>query len=267
MKQVLLAFQFLTIIPLKVKGAISEKKLSQAAAFFPVVGAFQGLLTVLSVALLLKIFPIEITSGLVILILIISNGGFHLDGLADTFDALAVKSSGDKVIDKEKRLAVMKDSSTGAVGAIAIVIAILLKFLLLNNILHNYLLSTIYGLLFLMPVFSKWAMNTAIFHGSSARHDGLGKMFIDNTGATEFLLATIFTIGCLLLVLAFTLPLLRYLPLLLFSLFVLYILSFLATRFFDKKFGGLTGDTLGAINEITETIFLLMVIAWSRLYI
>ncbi|MBI4688888.1 MAG: adenosylcobinamide-GDP ribazoletransferase [Nitrospirae bacterium] len=263
MKRFLLAIQFLTIIPIKVNGAVSEKDMSRSVAFFPVVGAFQGLLAVFSASLLLKFFSPDIASGLVILILIISNGGFHLDGLADTFDALAVKSSGDKTTDKEKRLNVMKDSSTGPVGVIAIVISILLKFLLLNNILHNYLLSTIYYPLFLMPVLSKWAMNSAIFHGRSARKDGLGKMFIDGSGVKGFLSAMVLTVGCSLL----TLGIIRS-PLLLFvPLFVSYILGFSAARFSDKKFGGLTGDTLGAISEITEVTFLLTVIAWSRISI
>ena len=267
MKQILLAFQFLTIIPLKVKGDISEEEMSQSAAFFPFVGVFQGLLAVLSTALLIKVFPVEITSGLIILILIISNGGFHLDGLADTFDALSVKANGNEATYKEKRLSVMKDSSTGAIGVVAIVISILLKFLFINSILRTSTPFTAYALLFLMPVFSKWAMNTAIFHGRSARQNGLGKIFIDNTGAREFLLATAAVAGSMVGALSFMRSLSSCLQFLLLSLFVLYIISFSATRFFNEKFGGLTGDTLGAISEITEIIFLLMVVAWSRLSI
>ena len=267
MKKLLLAFQFLTIIPLNVKGDISEKEMSQSAAFFPVVGVFQGLLAVLSLTLLIKVFPVEITSGLIILILIISNGGFHLDGLADTFDALSVKSSGNETTYKEKRLSVMKDSSTGAIGVVAIVISILLKFLFINSILLTSTLFTAYGLLFLMPVFSKWAMNTAIFHGISARQNGLGKIFIDSTGAREFLLATAAVVCSMVGALSFMRFSSSYLQFLLLSLFILYVISFSATRFFNKKFSGLTGDTLGAISEITEIIFLLMVVAWSRLSI
>src|SRR4030042_97427 len=267
MKQILLAFQFLTIIPLRVKGDISEEEMSQSAAFFPFVGVFQGLLAVLSALLLSKVFPSEIVSGLIILVLIISNGGFHIDGVADTFDALSVKSSGNETTYKEKRLSVMKDSSTGAIGVVAIVISILLKFLFINSILLTSTLFTAYGLLFLMPVFSKWAMNTAIFHGISARQNGLGKIFIDSTGAREFLLATAAVVCSMVGALSFMRFSSSYLQFLLLSLFILYVISFSATRFFNKKFSGLTGDTLGAISEITEIIFLLMVVAWSRLSI
>jgi adenosylcobinamide-GDP ribazoletransferase len=93
MRQFLLAFQFLTIVPVKVRGEVSEKDISGSAVFFPVVGAFQGLLTAMTAFLFMKLFSSEVTCGLVILILTLTKG-FHLDGLADTFDALAVKASG-----------------------------------------------------------------------------------------------------------------------------------------------------------------------------
>ncbi|MEW6108272.1 MAG: adenosylcobinamide-GDP ribazoletransferase [Nitrospirota bacterium] len=266
MKKILLAFQFLTIIPLKVNGDISEKELSRSASFFPLVGAFQGLLAAVSAALLLKVFSAEIVSALVVLILIISNGGFHLDGLADTFDALAVKSSGDKAVDRERRLSAMKDSSTGAIGVVAITMTLLLKFLFLDHILKDYSPFTAYYPLFFMPVFSKWAMNVAIFHGASARQDGLGRIFIKNKSGKELLFTTMVVVF-LFAVLSFMHSLSGFLPFMLFLLFATFVLSFSSTKFFGKKFGGLTGDTLGAISEITETIFLLMAVAWSRLYI
>ncbi|MEW6067678.1 MAG: adenosylcobinamide-GDP ribazoletransferase [Nitrospirota bacterium] len=265
MRQVLIAFQFLTLIPFRLKGDFSEKEISKSAAFFPVVGAFQGLLALLSAGLLLNIFPLDVVIGLIVLILIASNGGFHIDGLADTFDALAVKSSGNKRTDRQKRLAVMKDSATGAIGATALVFAILLKFVLLKNLFSDSNLVTACLLLFLMPVFSKWAMIPAIFHGRAAKQDGLGKIFIENTGFKELLIASIFMVGFLLIAIYIS-SLSDYFIFLLFSLCVFYILSFLMIKFFENKFGGLTGDTLGTINEITEIIFLLMVTGWLRIY-
>lgn len=267
MKQLLLAFQFLTIMPLKVKGNISEREIAQSAAFFPVVGIFQGSLVFLSALLLSRVLTSEIVSAVVILILIISNGGFHLDGLADTFDALAVKSSGNEKIDIQKRLSVMKDSATGVIGVITIVLAILLKFLLIKNLLTIYTLSTIpYAMLLLMPVFSKWSMIHAIFHGKSARPDGLGRIFINNVRARELLLSTMFTVG-FWFVLDLLLPTLSHLILLLTLMFLIYTFSFSATRFFDKKFNGLTGDNLGAISEISEVLFLMVTSIWLRFFI
>jgi len=269
-KQILIAFQFLTIIPLKVKGDISEKEISESASFFPVAGAFQGLLTAFAASLLIKLFSPEITAGLVILALIISNGGFHLDGLADTFDALAVKSSGNKDIDKSKRLSVMKDSSTGAIGMVAIVLVILMKFLFLKFLFMNSSQATCYSLLFLMPVFSKWAMVPAMYHGISARQDGLGRIFIDNIKVEYVLFSSLLTIiFCFLAVQFYLYKMYGINSILLFPVLfaILYLFSFSSAKFFIRRFDGLTGDNFGAVSEISEILFLMVISIWLQHFI
>ncbi|MEF9438542.1 MAG: adenosylcobinamide-GDP ribazoletransferase, partial [Candidatus Mariimomonas ferrooxydans] len=87
MKKILLAFQFLTIVPVKGISDVSENEVGKASAFFPLVGFVQGLLLMVSAGLFLKIFPAELVSGLIVLMIILLNGGLYLDGLADTFDA------------------------------------------------------------------------------------------------------------------------------------------------------------------------------------
>jgi adenosylcobinamide-GDP ribazoletransferase len=267
MRQFFLALQFLTILPLKVRGIVAEKDISGSAVFFPVAGAFQGLLAVCTALLSVNFFSSEITSGLVLLTLIVINGGFHIDGLADTFDALAVKSSGDRAADRVRMLSIMKDSTTGAIGVIAIVITILLKFLLINNLLSSPLPTSSYASLFLMPVFSKWAMVSTMYHGNSARQDGLGKMFIDNISLGKVVLAS------LLLIFFCAAADMLYLHkaygtgsiILFFALFaVSYIFCILSVKFFQKRFGGLTGDTLGAAGEISEILFLMVASLWLQ---
>lgn len=270
MRELLLAFQFLTIIPIKVKGHISEKEMAQSAAFFPLAGAFQGLLALLSAFLFLKIFSPEITAGLIILILIISNGGFHLDGLADTFDAIAVKSTGDRETDIEKRLSVMKDSTTGAIGVVAIVFVILLKFLFIRNILSNYSIFTGYSIVFLMPIFPKWTMIAAMYHGTPARQDGLGRIFLSNVKINTVVFSSLLVI--VLYILTAELHLLKIYGTSNIIVFVvlsatLYIFSLLAVRFCTKRFNGLTGDNLGAISETSEILFLMVITAWLQHYI
>ena len=267
-KKILLAFQFLTIIPVKVKGDISEKEIARSVSFFSFVGAFQGLLAAVSALFLSKVFPLEIVSALVVLILILSNGGFHLDGLADTFDALAVKSSGDEKADRERRLAVMKDSSTGAIGAVSIILTILIKYLFIKNLfLINAPLPVVLSILFLMPIFSKWAMTPAMYHGISARRDGLGRIFIDNSSVNNVIFSSAAVIIFYTLI-AVLYPGRSYGPaviaLFFVLFFVLYAFSFFSAKFCERKFGGLTGDTLGAIGEISEILFLMVVSVWLQ---
>lgn len=267
-KSVMLAFQFLTIIPVKVKGEISEKEIGITSAFFPLVGVFQGALLVTGNLILAKVFPAELTNVLLVLLLVLSNGGFHLDGLSDTFDALAVKSEGNVDIDRQKRLTIMKDSTIGPIGVTAIVLTLLLKFLALNSLSH-FSLFTLHFSLFLMPILSKWTIVISMFHSKPAREDGLGKIFIDKTGSKEIAISTLILFPLLILPQIFSG---RYMLNSQYAFHaILLVTMYFSCRawvgFFNKKFGGLTGDTLGAISEITEIIFLLMVILWSQLSI
>lgn len=267
MKQLVLAFQFLTIIPLKVKGGVTEREIAQSALFFPVVGAFQGLLAVCAGSVFLRVFPPEIAGGLILVIFVISNGGFHLDGLADTFDALAVKSKGDREADREKRLAVMKDSSTGAMGVTAIAIAVLLKFLLINSLVLRSPHSLAFSMLFLMPVLSKWGMVAAMYRGKPARGDGLGKLFLDNITAGTVFSSSLVTVLVCILVTALNsgkTSVINAVALPVVLLAACSLFSFLSAKFCMRRFGGLTGDNFGAINELSEILFLMVVIIWFQ---
>ncbi len=264
----MLAFQFLTIMPLRVKGDVSEREIAQSAAFFPIVGAIQGILLVVGYTLSINFFPTELTTGILLLLLVLSNGGFHLDGLSDTFDAIAAKSEDNMEIDRQKRLAIMKDSTIGPIGVIAIVLTLLLKFLALNTLSHLSLF-TLHFSLFLMPILSKWAMVISIFHGRPAREDGLGRIFINKIGFKEVAISTLIFFLLLILSLIFFS---NYTSNNQYAFYVvllvtIYFLCRAEVNFFNKKLGGLTGDTLGAISEVTEITFLLMVIAWSQLSI
>lgn len=270
MRQFILALQFLTIVPVKVSGTVTGKDMSGAAVFFPVAGAFQGLLAVCAALVSAAFFPPEIISGLVLLVLIVSNGGFHLDGLADTFDALSVKSGGDPAADRGKKLRVMKDSTTGAIGVTAIVMTMLLKFLFLNNVISSSLSPGRYAFLFLMPVFSKWGMILNMYHGTSARQDGLGKMFIENITLTSVLLASLLlAFFCFAAERLYLHPTFGTGTILLFIVLiaVFYIFRILSAKFFRDRFGGITGDTLGAAGEISEILFLLVTSLWLQRFI
>jgi adenosylcobinamide-GDP ribazoletransferase len=257
MKKILLAFQFLTIIPVKDTGVVSDREIGGAVSYFPFVGAVQGMLLVLAAMALSGLFPAGVTNLLVILLLIITNGALHLDGLADTFDAIASRG------DREKKLSIMKDATIGPAGTIAIVVSIMLKFLLLNEAYSDSSPATYYLILLLLPIYSRWVMVPAIFHGRSAREDGLGKTFIENVGAKELLTATILT-----LILSFLAVFIIFntagLTHIIFSLPALYIFSLIAVWFSKQRFGGMTGDTFGAVSELSEIIFLMMAVICLR---
>jgi len=266
MKKILLAFQFLTILPIKANIADTEADIAKSSSGFLVVGFTQGLLLVITDYALGIVFHHDLVIGIVLLVLVLSNGGFHLDGLADTFDAIAAKAESSQEADREKRLLIMKDSATGPIGVIAIVFALFIKYLSLRNLSFSAPFIY-YSSILLMPVLSKWAMVVSMFYGKPAKKDGLGSLFINKIGFKELGVSTLilFLLLVLLEVLSKQYALNNHYIFYAISLIGLYILVRLFIRFFNKKFGGLTGDTLGAISEATEIIFLLMVISWSRL--
>lgn len=269
MRSILLAIQFLTILPVRLRGKISESDIARCATFFPLAGALQGFIQFAAAVVLTMIFPADIVSGFVIAIAIIINGGFHLDGLADTFDALAVKSSGDPVRDGAKRLSVMKDSVTGAIGVVAIITVILLKFILIKNVLSFPVPLTALLVFSFMPVFSKWIMVPAMYHGTSARNDGLGRLFIGPSSPNILISSS--AIALVLFILTLALPIAHYYgPHILLLAGLLpggYLLALAGVGFFTWRFGGLTGDTLGALSEIGEIFYLTGSFIWLRHFI
>jgi len=267
MKQLLLAVQFLTIIPVRIKGACSEEELAQSSSFFPVAGALQGGLIALAAFVSTKIFPVEIVSSFVILVLMLSNGGFDMDGLIDTFDALAVKSTGDRERDLEMRLSVMKSGPIGAVGAMALVMAVLLKFVLLNHMFRILSLPAALSFLFIIPVFSKWVTVIAMFHGRPARKDGLGSIFIGKVQPKQVALSSLILLSLCALVAGlcfYPLHVMRAIGLFAVLFSLLCLLALITVRFTIWRFGGLTGDHCGALNEIAEILLMAVIPAWLQ---
>lgn len=260
MNRFLLAVHFLTIIPTGGAGVVPDDKVSGSSAYFPLVGAMQGglALAVYSVTA----FSPEVASALVLTVLAIISGGFHLDGLSDTFDALAVKSTGDREADIGKRLAVMKDGRAGAIGVAAVVLGILLKYSLMLALIKSAPMAVAGGVIFIMPVLSRWAMLPPMFHGSPARQDGLGRLFIGRVVAYALISSTALALLISLLAVGSSSGISFIFAVVAF----IYASGYMGAGFFGRKFGGLTGDCLGAMSEIAEIIILGGALAWSRLF-
>lgn len=243
MNRFILALQFLTVFRLKKDAPLTEEDLSASMAYFPLVGLIQGLILagadfVLSA---LGVVPDSIINGLLILILVLVNGGLHIDGFADTIDGLAGGST------PEERLRIMKDSSVGAIGVVFIVILLLLKFLALEELPEEVRLRALAA----FPAVSRWAIVPMSYLSSYARPEGgLGAAF---TGIRVKTLVMATVIAAVISALA-----LGILSLVL----IVFIgaLTYGASRFFKKRLNGVTGDVLGFQSETIEAVFLLSVI-------
>jgi adenosylcobinamide-GDP ribazoletransferase len=261
MRKMLLAVQFLTIFPVRDMGELSDQEMGRVTAYFPLAGMLEGIFLTVLAWLCLKVFPGDLTSGLVLFAMVVINGGLHLDGLSDTCDAVASRG------DTKRKLAIMKESTIGPAGVIAIVLVILLQYLLLNALFSYSSTPVYYTGLVLMPVLSRCTMVWAIFHSGSARQSGLGRMFIEHTGLKELIVATVLTL--VICICAF--GIISHYALLAFHLMfvlpILYFFSLSAVWFFNKYFGGMTGDSFGAVYEIAILLFLTTRIIWSQKFI
>ncbi|MFQ5328726.1 MAG: adenosylcobinamide-GDP ribazoletransferase [Thermodesulfobacteriota bacterium] len=243
MRSLIAAFQFLTILPIPSSGEdLDGREIGQSSAYFPVVGALQGGIVAGSALLLSHLFSWEVVSALSLIIVVLTNGGFHLDGFADTVDGLAGGTT------REERLTIMKDPRTGSIGVVALILLLLLQFILIKE-LHP---SIRYGALFLLPVVSRWSMVPMAFWGRYAREgSGLGRAFTDHTGPIQLTVASAFTalaLGILLGIAAIAL------------LVPLTIIAWLWVSFFRRRLGGVTGDVFGFQSELSGVLFLLLVI-------
>jgi len=249
MTSLLLALQFLTVIPIKVKN-FTETKLITSMVFFPVIGFFIASLLILVNNLLLYLgFSNFIINIILVVALVLITAGMHLDGLSDTFDAIASSKP------KEAMLAIMRDSHSGVMGVLSIICVLLLKISFLCSI------DSIYktGALILMCVLGRWSLVFLLFMFPYARKVGKAKIFSEGINLKILITATAFSLSCA--VIFFGIDGL--------SIMVLAMLfAFLFGKFMVKKIEGITGDSLGACCELIEVavLFLIAILAKAGLF-
>ena len=118
-----------------------------------------------------------------------------------------------------------------------------------------------------MPVVSRWAMVPAAYHCKPAREDGLGRMFLKHTGTKDLATATVLAVVISLVVCISGSQYPFFIFYVMFAMPVLYIFDFAAVWFFKKIFGGMTGDSFGAVNETALLVFLTASVIWSQKFI
>ncbi len=240
MKDFLQALSFLTILPVGASISPEGKDLARSMAFFPFVGLLIGLLLTLACCLFSFLLPRPIALWLTLGFLALLTRGLHLDGFADTMDGLACGGT------REKMLEVMRDSRIGAFGVISLIFLIGAKYLALDQIPNSFIPYSLIS----MAVMGRNSMVLVCYRSPYARSgEGLAKPFIENLTAREVILSLVSAFGIALLIMNVK-GILVFLGVCLFSL---------AYRaFFIKKLGGITGDILGASNELTELLSILL---------
>ncbi|MFP3868633.1 MAG: adenosylcobinamide-GDP ribazoletransferase [Desulfobacteraceae bacterium] len=238
-----LALTFLTIFPYPRHPPSTPGELARSMLWFPLVGLLLGLLLVSVYSGLALIFPHPVVAALLVVVLVVATRGLHLDGLADTLDGLGAGQT------PEARLRIMKDSALGAFGVLGLVVILLLKFALILALMDQ---ADVWGLI-LFPVVSRWSMVALAYLSPYARPEGgLGQ-------AMTSLVAGLHLWGASLS--ALFLALLTYGLRGLLALALVALSTWLASRYFQRRLGGITGDVLGAVNEFHEVLALAVTLA------
>jgi adenosylcobinamide-GDP ribazoletransferase len=204
------------------------------------VGLFLGVILAGLAFLFLILGMSKFLSGVLLIVCYtVLTGGLHLDGLADSCDALFSGKS------KDVMLAIMKDSHIGVMGTLGLISVFLLKV----GLLMSLPAATLFPALLLMPVISRLSIVLLFKQFPYARDEGKAKMFFDGFTWTQAFIA--FLIASILAV---------FLPPAsgVVALLVVLPMTTLWGTYATKKLGGITGDVGGAMNEIAEVVVLLV---------
>jgi len=243
MRLFLIAFQFLTIVPLPCTVRCEEEDLGRSMTFFPLVGLAIGGLLAGADFLLAPLLPRGVADLILVALLSVVTGGLHLDGLSDVCDGLAARGSRQRFLD------VMKDSRVGAVGAVALVLGLGLKYQALVAVPLEYKREV----LLFFPLAARFAQVQMTVGAKRARSDGLGSAFVGGAGLTQFMLSCAFTLAAGYWLLGVEG---------LYCAALLYLLTWGIKRWSHRRLGGITGDVIGCASELNEICCLLFLLAF-----
>jgi adenosylcobinamide-GDP ribazoletransferase len=236
-----LAASFLTILPLIDRRPASDEAVARSFAWFPAVGLAIGVALAAEDWILAYVFAQVIRSVLIVASLTIVTGAVHLDGLADTADALGAGR------ERERALEILRDSRVGTFGASAIFFDLTLKILALS-MLTGY---PRYAALIVAPTLARWAMTVAGLGLPYLRESGAGSTLLNSQSYGRGMGLAIGVISGMLILVGW-----RTYAVVICVAFVIV----LAMRSFYRRWlGGVTGDLIGACGELVEIAVLVTI--------
>lgn len=237
----LFAWHFLTAIPISRRHHTpTAHELAASMAWYSTVGLLIGGLMAVADLGLRAWMAAEVGNALLILLLVLLTRGLHQDGLADTVDGLA----GGRTV--EDRLRIMRDPRVGAFGATALFLSLLLRYAGLLALPPSLRLPV----LLCMPALGRWAMVSLAWASPSARRDGgLAASFLTHLSWQQVLLSSLVVLVALTMALGGRAAVA--------TIGVGIVLLVVIRQRCLTLLGGVTGDVLGATNEVVEILFLL----------
>jgi adenosylcobinamide-GDP ribazoletransferase len=235
-------FGFLTTIPVGITMEGIER-LMKHIYLFPVVGAVLGIILAIVAYGSSMLFPPIMVPVVIIIAIYYLTGFNHIDGLADFGDGVAAHGT------REKKISAMRDTAVGTGGILFCIIALIGLFSSIfsiaeNKSFHPYILPLA---LIVAETSAKQAMVTVAAFGRRL-HQGFGAMTVDNTRKSDFMIGMIFSgIVCYFFL---GIPGIE-------ALIISQLAGLLVLNTANRHFGGVSGDIVGASNEVGRLAALL----------
>ncbi len=243
-----IALQFFTRLPIPRWVGFEEDWLRHAARYFPLTGIVVAAASAALYALAMLLWPPVVAIVLATLGGIWLTGALHEDGFADMCDGFGGGATRERVLD------IMRDSHIGAYGAIGIVGLLALKCVTLSSLPPG----TVIAALFVAHPLSRLAAAALIWRLDYARPSGKARALAQQMSSAEFAIATVSaTLPAALLLITGHLAW----PALLGSALAAGLVTAWLGRKFVNRIGGYTGDCLGAVQQVTEVVFYLGLLA------
>lgn len=227
---------FLTIIPVTKRKGYDISYIAKNMYLFPIVGFIIGL-GVGSLAFILYDYLQDLILGMIVTIaLIVFTGLHHTDALADLADGLMVRGS------KDIKHKVMTDPRNGTAGTVILIIYIVGIIILVSNINNKF---ELFSLIIIAETLSKYSMVLQCYIGKSA-WEGMNTIFItEMKNKKKFIVSTIVMVIILII---FGLGVYQVA----LSLAGMLLVSLLLLLISNRSFEGISGDVIGACNELSR---------------
>lgn len=231
-----------TVVPVRRLPAIDRRAARVAMALAPLIGALLGaVIGGLALGLRETQAPAILIGALCVGAAALLTRGLHLDGLADTVDALG------SYRDRDRALAIMKSPEVGPFGVVAIVLTLLIQAAAISALASRpgwRLVLALAAASATGRAAASWACRRGV---PAARPDGLGALVAGTMGPLELGAGTVFAVA--LGVAADPSRPWRGVIAVLAGLAASVVLVWHCKR----RFGGVTGDVLGAAVEVAVT--------------
>ena len=244
---VCLAVSFLTRLPVPIPGEVNAQALGRCHRWFSLVGASIGLGLALVYWGLEQVLPFFIAVFVTLVLSLWLTGALHEDGLADCMDGLG----GGRTV--AQRLAIMKDSRVGSYGVLALIASLIGRWLLLSALAQQeaglvmMALITAHALsrglaASMMGVLPYLRCDTdSKVHALTGHHHASDFAWLAGIAALVAVLSAGVVSGSVLLL-------------------ITALSGWLLYRWLKHQLGGVTGDTLGAVQQITEMFLYLVLV-------